>query len=74
MLNRTRNFGVGLRISQSLHIIAVPTLLRAFQMIGKNKRAEIAIFDEWTALFLVPPSNFLSKILARICYLNSKMR
>ncbi|XP_058207146.1 flowering time control protein FPA-like isoform X1 [Rhododendron vialii] len=31
------------------------------QYLGKNKRAEIAIFDEWTALFLVPPSNFLSK-------------
>ncbi|KAF7151742.1 hypothetical protein RHSIM_Rhsim02G0219300 [Rhododendron simsii] len=33
------------------------------QYLGKNKRAEVAIFDEWTALFLVPPSNFLSKLL-----------
>ncbi|KAF7133007.1 hypothetical protein RHSIM_Rhsim09G0022500 [Rhododendron simsii] len=33
------------------------------QYLGKNEQAEVAIFDDGTALFLVPPSDFLSKVL-----------
>ncbi|KAI8537476.1 hypothetical protein RHMOL_Rhmol09G0026300 [Rhododendron molle] len=33
------------------------------QYLGKNKWAEVAIFDDGTALFLVSPSDFLSNVL-----------